>query len=154
MVLYGSLSSLTPTTIEPGKQIRLRALFHVGTTSWWEWHTGWEADIKISLNGMTGKVRTPYIYDYQKDFSYLIDIGPGVMPDYDLSGDVTITCYKGFLSGGQEIVFYEPILIKTPIPDGDGNDDDGFPGEFPIVPVAIAAGVGIVALAAIMKKKK
>ena len=144
MIFSGELISLTPSTIKAGLPINLVAKFSVATTSWWEKVNGWWAEIEIALDGMSGIVTSSVLYGSSHTLSYRVAVGPDVMTGYNLDGFLTIKCFKGGFSGYTEIVYFEPITIQAGvIPEG----------TFPIIPVALAVGVGMVAIAAITKKR-
>lgn len=149
-IFFGEIISLNPAVLRPGQRIKLTTKWRVWTTSWWEANLGWWAGIEITLGGMSEKFESGMFYSHIKEFNSLIEVGPDVMPNHDLFGDIVITCYKGGFSSYSEIVYSEPIQIKIPT----GNEENGENGfGLPLIPLAIAASVGIVVIAVISKRK-
>jgi len=153
-VFSGYLISVSPTTIKYGRPIDLVIKWTVSTSSAWEVINGWAAKLEISLDGLEGEQIESNIFGYStKVFNKMVNVGPDVMPSYNLSGYIIIKCYKGWPSTYYEVVYYEPITIVVEgVPDDNGLPDDE--GEFPIVPIALAAGCLLVVTAAVTKKRK
>ncbi len=148
MIFAGEVISLDPAVIQPGQEIKLLTKWKVSTSSWWEANLGWFAEIEISLGGMSGKKRSAMFYTPTREFSHLIDVGPDTMPSHDLTGDISITCYKGGFSSYSEVVFFEPIRIRIPSGSGGNGQEEVVEKKLPIIPIAIVAALGIVAIAA------
>ena len=84
MVLSGELISLKPTSIKAGLPISLIATYRVSTSSLWEVINGWSSKIILTLNGLEGSA-TASIFGYYRTIIHTIDLGPDVMPSYDLN---------------------------------------------------------------------
>ena len=156
MIFSGELISLEPSTIKAGLPIELVAKYRASTSSWVEAFNGFISGVEITLDGMEGSAYTDIILGSSHTISLVVVVGPGVMPNYNLTGYVIIKCGKGGWSPYYEVVYHEPITIKVFVP-GDGEPPDGEPppeGKFPIIPIAIAVGILAVATAAITKKRK
>jgi len=156
-VFSGNLISISPTTIKLGLPVKLVVQYWAATSSWWEVINGWYARAEITLDGMEGETPTHYIIGKEsRSFSDIINVGPDVMPGYDLNGYITIKCLKGDLSTDYEIVYNQPITIRVEeVPNGDGELPNGDEeGELPIIPIALAAGCLLVITAAATKNKK
>lgn len=152
MAFSGELISINPTTIKAGLPINLVVTYKVTTNSPVEIINGWTARIELTLDGLEGAAETEYIFGWSRTVKHTVNLGPDVMPGYDLNGYAKIICYKGGFSGYAEVVYYEPIVIHSSyVPDGGNGELPS--GKFPIIPLAIAGGAIVVAAAFLTKKK-
>lgn len=145
----GGVTSITPAAIKAGLPVNLIVSWWASTDDPLQVLFGWHAKIKIELDGLIGereffvKLRSVQPFNNMK-----VVVGPDVMPDYNLNGYISVECRNG----ASATPYYEPITITSlGIPDGNGEPPDG--GELPLIPIAIGAGVLLVALAAITKKR-
>jgi len=146
MEFSGELISIKPSTIKAGLPVDLNVQFTVATSSFWEKINGWWCKITITLDGMEGSKISTYIFGSSKTLFYKINVGPDVMPNYDLNGFVTILCSKGGFSSYQETVYDEPITIRVMT--------EGVLGGFPIIPVLVGAGGLLILAVALSQKRK
>lgn len=148
----GAVTSITPAAIKAGLPIKQIIDWWAATDDPWQVIFGWHMKIKVELNGLIGEQSYHVIgrsVQPINDMELLIE--PDVMPNYDLSGYVSVECRDGVPT--PEIVYYQPITIKV-LGGGDGGDGEPPSGELPLIPIALGAGVLLVAVAALTKRRK